>query len=256
MARRKVSGWTQERIDEHREKYAGDEPYDEHYCLAKIPQQPDDYDGPQRYCMNFSDVIDRGDAFLCKNHGGALQPMTDENRKDPHIAGITHGMNAELKNLVKAFDEKDQALYDWITQEYPEAYGINVDEDPAAAYDLHRLAAEIVRAERGRGFLIEEGEVHEKEVRGEDGGIVIDRDTGEVVTEKSEHYLAGMMHRQDKKISNLEKELGISRKERLKQDATDSAVESIKSFAEVGKTLLNREEQEYDGSEEPWKDDE
>lgn len=162
-------------------------------------------------------------------------------------------MKATREHLIEDFDDKDQALYDWIMHEWPDAYGIDFDEDPQSMYDMHRLAAEIVRGERGRGFLIEEGEVREDPVRNDEGRVVIG-DDGEVVTEKSQHYLADMLARQDSKISDIEKELGITRKERLKQDSTDSAVEAIKSFTELGSAFLDRDEKDYDPDEEPWTD--
>lgn len=258
MAVDTLTGATEEEVEQMRADFDPDQwdmEFEERYCLAKIPNQPEDYDGPPRFCKSMN-TIDRGDAHLCKFHGGAAGSIDDgDRRKNPALAPITHGMNAALENLVRDFDEKDQKLYNWITESYADAYDIDLVADPASQYDLHRLAAEIVRAERGRGYLISEGEVHEKEVRNDEGKIVIG-DDGEVVTEKSEHYLAQMMHRQDKKITQLEKELGISRKERLKQDATDSAVESIKNFAEVGQTILQRDENEYSEDDAPWEEDE
>lgn len=259
MAKSQVTGYTAEEVEKARREWnendkptvgkgAGRADFEDAHCLAKIPNQPADYDGPPRYCMQ-RDTLTKYN--ICKFHGGAgLHESSDVGP----LANMKHGMNATREHLVEDFDEKDQALYDFIVDSYADAYDINVEEEPAAAYDLHRLAAEIVRAERGRGFLIEEGEIHEKKVRGEDGRIVVD-EHGEVVTEKSEHYLAQMMHRQDKKITDLEKELGVTRKEQLKQDQTNDAVEAFKNFADVGQTILGREERSFDGDEEPWNED-
>lgn len=256
MASESVTGKTTEELDELREQYTdrhGDDPewpsFENKHCLAPIPRQPPDYDGPDRFCILQRDLVDAGDTVRCNIHG----PTGDRDSLDK-LANMKHGMNATREHLIEDFDEKDEALYDWITNRYPEAYDIPVDEDPQAVYDLHRLAAEVVRAERGRGYLIEEGEIHDKEVRNDEGQVVIDNE-GNVVTEKSEHYLAQMMHRQDKKISNLEKELGISRKERLRQDSTDEAVDAVKNFAELGAAFLQRDENDYDPDSEPWGDD-
>lgn len=263
MAKFKVNGQPTDVIEERRETYEArrrkrnevDErpPFERRFCLAKIPRQPDDYDGPTRYCMN-PRTHEVGSETRCKFHGGLSPEISDEDRHDPRTAAITHGMTAELENLIRDFDEKDWALYNWVREEWPEAYDIDLESDPQAKHDFHRLAAEIVRGERGRGVLQEEGEVHEKPVRNEEGRVVVD-DNGEVVTDKSEHYLARMMHRQDDKITKLERELGITRKERLKQDSTDSAVESIKSLAEVGAGLIARSETDYDPDEAPWEDE-
>jgi len=261
MASKGVSGWTEEEVQERKEEYEaatkrwpahnkGRPCFEDAYCLAKIPHQPDDYDGPTRYCMN-TRVKELGDSYRCKYHGG--NSNIDELHPVSETAAITHGMHATREHLVEDFDEKDEALYDHIVDSYADAYDIDPESDPSAAYDLHRLAAEIVRAERGRGFMLDEGEVKEQTVRDEKGRVVVDKD-GEVVTEKSEHYLAQMMHRQDKKISDLEKELRVSRRERMKGDNADEAIEGFKAFAEVGKTILDRESQEFDGEEEPWEE--
>lgn len=250
MSKKKVTGKTLEEVEELRSEYDGDEPFEQHYCLAKIPNQPPDYQGPDRYCY-YSETHQRGSNWLCKHHGGKGSHDPDNCEK---LAAMTHGMTATQENLLRDFDEKDTALYNWIMSEWPEAYDISLEEDPTARYDFHRLATEIVRGERGRGHLIEEGEITENERYSEDGSIIID-DSGEVVTEKSEHYLAGMLDRQDRKITSLEKELGISRKERLRQDSTDDAVESIKGLAQLGSAFLSREENEYNSDDAPWEED-
>lgn len=257
MATQEVSGATQEEVDEKRANFDGTEDeWQQKYCLAKIPHQPEDYDGPPRYCQN-TDTNKLGSNYLCKFHGGAREDDFEdiiENNLTP-LGNMKHGMKATLKNLVKDFDEKDKALYNWITESYPEAYDIDLEQDPASAYDLHRLAAEIVRAERGRGYLIREGEVKEEPVRNEEGRVVVD-EHGEMVTEKSSHYLAQMMKDQDNKITKLEKELGITRKEQLRQDQSNEAVEALtKGFTELGAAFLQRDEKDYDPDDEPWDDD-
>lgn len=253
MAKTEITGKTQEGIDELRSDFYDKIPdwseksFEDQYCLAKIPNQPPEYDGPDRYCT-LQRVHKVGDSWRCKFHGGKGKGNPDNLDK---LAPMKHGMHAARDHLIEDFDEKDQALYDWIVEQWPESYDVELEDDPQAAYDFHRLAAEVVRAERGRGFLIEEGEVSESERISEDGSVVID-ENGEVVTEKSEHYLAQMMHRQDKKITQIEKELGITRKERQRRDSTDSAVEAIKDFAELGGAFLDREDKNYDPDEKPW----
>lgn len=258
MATFKVTGKTESEIEELRsefydslEDWKKETSFEDNYCLAKIPKQPPEYDGPDRYCT-LRRVKKVGNSYHCEFHGGAGNGNPENLEK---LAPMKHGMHATRDHLIEDFDEKDQALYDWIVEEWPDSYDIPLEDDPQAAYDFHRLAVEVVRAERGRGFLIEEGEITETEKISEDGSIVID-DTGEIVTEKSEHYLAKMMHRQDKKISEIEKELAITRKERQRQDSTDSAVEAIKDFASLGDAFINRDENEYDPDNKPWADKE
>lgn len=264
MAKDDLNGRLQKTIDAMREEWeehceeskfpTEDLPdFEDKYCLAKIPRQPEEYTGPPRYCIS-RNVKKVGSAYRCKHHGGCVTPRP-WNLTDGNVTNMKHGMHATVKNLMEDFDDKDEALYNWVVEEYPEAYDINIEEDPQSAYDLHRLAVEIVRAERGRGHLIEEGEVHEREIRDDEGKIVID-ENGEIETEKSEHYLSGMLSRQDNKITKLEKELGISRKERLKRDTQDEAAETIaKGLGELGKAFIDKESKDYDPDEKPWKED-
>lgn len=248
VATQEVTGRTQDGLSDLREEhesYDRDTEFEEQYCLAKISNQPEDYTGPVRFCT-LQTVHEIGDNYLCKHHGGFGSTDTLEK-----LAHMKHGMHATREHLIEDFTEKDEALYDWILEEWPAAYGIDLEEDPNAAYDFHRLAAEIVRGERGRGYLLEEGEVREQDRVTDEGNVVID-ESGDVVTEKSEHYLAKLMHRQDNKITNLEKELGISRKERLKRDSTDDAVEAIKGFAELGSAFLSSGENDFNPDETPW----
>lgn len=254
MATETVTGVTDEEVEQLREQYEqkhedryGTPDFEDAYCLSPIPHQPDDYDGPQRYCTQ-RNTRPVGSEWRCPLHGGALSSHVHMDTKLEDFDGsdsMKHGMHATQEHLIQDFDDKDHALYNWVLREYPKAYDIELEDDPASQYDLHRLAVEIVRAERGRGFLIEEGEQHEKEVRDDEGRVVLD-ETGDVVTEKSEHYLSQMLQRQDKKITRLEKELGITRKERRKHDQTDDAVDAIKSFAQVGADLLDRDSKDYD----------
>lgn len=257
MASKEVSGKTADEIEQLREEYNerhSDNPqkwFEKAYCLAKIPHQPEDYDGPPRYCLN-PRTSQIGDSWRCKHHGANGHGNPENLEK---LAPMTHGLRALRKHIRQDFDEKDLALYNWVVEDYPSAYDINIEESPADAYDVHRLAVEIVRAERGRGHLLNEGEVHEEEVRDDEGRVVVD-DTGEIVTSKSQHYLARMMKDQDNKITKLQKELGISRKERQRADNAEDAVEAVKQFSELGAAFLNRDEKEYSADEEPWDDSE
>jgi hypothetical protein len=254
MAKHKVTGKTEEELEAAFEEYNGTrDEFEEAYCLAKIPRLPDDYNGPERFCFN-NRTIPTGSNDLCKFHGGKRSDDWNTENLDT-LGNMKHGMNATREHLIEDFDEKDEALYNWIVTSFPEAYDIELEDDPQAQYDLHRLAAEIVRAERGRGFLIQEGEVNEEPVRNDEGRVVLD-DAGEIVTEKSQHYLADMMHKQDNKITKLERELGISRKERLKRETQEDALEAVtKGFTELGEAFLQRDSKDYDPDEKPWQEE-
>jgi hypothetical protein len=260
MAHDKVTGKPRPWFEKERREYDGDEPFHMQYCMAEIPRLPPDYDGPPRYCRasrggGGEQIYSVGDTRHCRFHGGKGGGAENGNPEnlDP-LANMKHGMDALRRNLVEDFDDKDRALYDWIVNNFTEAYDLDPQGDPQVAYDLHRYAAEIVRAERGRGYLIEEGEISEQEVRDDNGMVVID-EHGDVVTKKSEHYLHSMLHQQDNKLSKMAKSLGIERRDRLKRDQTDDAVEAItEGFTELGDAFLSRDEQEYDPDKD-WNDE-
>lgn len=258
MSNEDVSGKTQAELEELKAEYYSSPStwsgetveFEEAYCLAKIPNQPDDYDGPPRYCVRGGDELNEvGDNHLCKHHGGNITPINEQ--EDVDGINIKHGVRATQEHLRGDFDDKDRALYDWIVKSYSETYDLNIENNPGIAYDLHRLAVEVVRAERARGHLVSEGEVNEEPVRGEDGRLVTD-ENGHVVTEKSEHYLAQMLNRQDKKITKFEKELGITRKEKLKRSQTDDAIDAVKGFTELGSVFLDRDSKDFDPDDKPW----
>jgi hypothetical protein len=243
MAKKSVSGKTEDELDELRKEFENspaseEKTFEQAYCLAKIPRQPDDYDGPDRFCA--STDLRRWD--LCKFHGGA--GCGNAENLDP-LANMKHGMYATEEHLVEDFDEKDRALYDWVLTTYPEAYDIDLIEDPSSHHALRNLAIEMVRAERGYGYLIREGEKVEKPVRNAEGELVVDGD-GEVVTEDSEHYLAGMMNRQNNLLISIKKSLGITRKQRLEREETSEGTEAIETIAEIGAEVIDPDAKEYD----------
>lgn len=252
MALQKLTGKPNSELQEMRADFEGtEEEFEETYCLAKIPNQPPEYAGLPRYCVA-KNTMEVGSAHRCPQHGGKTPEENVEEIKDlSPIGDMKHGLYATRENLIKKFSQKDRALYEWVVSTYDDAYNIDAESDPQAAYDLHRLATEIVRAERGRGHMISEGEVNEDPVRDDEGRVVVN-DEGEIETEKSQHYLAEMMYRQDNKITKLEKELGISRKERRKHEQGDDAIKALKDFSELGSAFLQREETDYDPQEAPW----
>jgi len=238
MASGKVTGKTAEEIEDLRAEFAEMKrsewiEFEDYYCLAKIPRQPDDYDGPQRYCSsnNVEHKIKR-----CKFHGG----RNKTEHLDP-LANMKHGMRATRESLMKDMhsdgNEWQLDLYEWITESWPEAYDVDVSEDPLAEYEFHALAVEIVRAERAEGYILREGENGKKRVFSP---------TGEQYFDDIPHYLADMIQRQRKLIMKMEDNLGISRKKRLQNDQAADATEVMKSFADVGASLIKGADTEYD----------
>ncbi|WP_330630675.1 hypothetical protein [Halocatena halophila] len=229
MAVNSVTGKTNEELERLREEHDHPTSFEKCYCLAKIPRQPEDYDGPVRYCVSRKVIHPH---WICKHHGGA--GSTEGLDK---LAGMKHGMNASVKHLIEDFSDADQELYDWITQEWPEAYDIDVSEDPQAKYRFHELAVEMVRNERASGYIIRQGEENSKKVFGPNG---------EVEYENVPHYLSDMLQRNRKLVMKMEDNLGISRKKRLQNEKEADATEVMKSFAEVGASLITGADEEYD----------
>jgi len=163
---------------------------------------------------------------------------------------MKHGMYALDEHLKEEFSEKDQALYNWVTETFPQAYDISVEEDvdPASQYDIHQLALEIVRAERGEAYVLEEGEVTEQERYTDDGELIINEE-GEVETEKSQHYLTNMVRKQRNQIMQIEKHLGISRNQRLRRDDAESDREIMEGLADSLGGLIGDSDQEYNPEE-------
>jgi len=237
MASREVTGKTHSGVAELRSDF-NTKPrsewtdFEDYYCLAKIPRQPDDYDGPDRYCAKVAKQNSR-----CKFHGGNNEPTLEN--LDP-LAAMKHGMKATRENLIKDFSEADQELYDWVVEDWPKAYDIALEEDPQAEYEFHALGVEIVRNERASGYIIEQGEDGKKKVFGP---------TGEIEYEDVPHYLSEMLQRNRKLVMKMEDNLGISRKARERKSETDDAADIMKSFAEVGASLITKTEKEYDPDE-------
>ena len=244
MSSLEVSGWSPEKVEEMRESfpYSDTKDFEDHYCLIKIPKQPDDYQGPDRYCGK---ITKTGNDY-CKYHGG----ISNSNSTLEPVARIKHGMYALDKHLKEDFSEKDQALYNWVTETFPQAYDISVEEDvdPASQYDIHQLALEIVRAERGEAYVLKEGEVTEQERYTDEGELIINEE-GEVETEKSQHYLTNMVRKQRNQIMQIEKHLGISRSQRLRRDDAESDREVMEGLADSLGGLIGDSDQEYNPEE-------
>jgi hypothetical protein len=174
----------------------------------------------------------------CKFHGGASDGNPETLDK---YASLTHSMKATrqaiLDTMTREGNEWQVDLYEWVTEEWPEAYDIDLDADPNAEYEFHALALEIIRAERAEGWIFEEGEKGSKKIFGPDGSVHY---------EDVPHYLADMIQRQRKLIMRMEDNLGISRKKRLQNEQAQDATEVLKSFTAVGASLISDADEEYD----------
>ena len=149
----------------HRQGFA----FEEAYCLSKIGRQPEDYDGPDRYCVKRTSA---GRTDTCRVHKG-------ERNLDP-LASMKHSAYATSASVRKSFSEEEAATYEAIVDEWRAYYAL---EAPDKLHTLSEAAIEIIRLARIDEFL---------ETR-EDGGLEIIRErfgpTGEVIHEPYAHHL-------------------------------------------------------------------
>jgi hypothetical protein len=235
MASQEVTGITAEEVAHRRDAYnetdkALEVPYEERFCLAGPLRQPEDYDGPDRFCSQYAVNFGR-----CHYHGGRSIPHPEGLDR---FARLTHSMRATRSTIFETLKDHEKVLYTTITEVWPGKYGIDFEAEPAAEYDFHALAIEIIRSERGAGYVLDEDEKGQKKVFGPDGRVHY---------EDVPHYLVEALQRNRRLVMQMEDNLGISRKARLKHEENTDATDLIKGFAEVGKSLL--EKGSYDPSQ-------
>lgn len=216
MASNEITGKDDDELAEMRSEH--DHPYlsfEERYCLAKIPRQPEEYDGPDRYCASWN-VKKNG---RCKHHGGAsngYKPTLDK------LANMKHGMYATDEHLRETMNEREEKLYDWVLS-WPDAYGIELEEDPSAAHDFQTLATEIVREARGKDYILSETEVRRKGVYAPSGELL--------EYEELPNTLGEAMASQVRLIQKIKDSLGITRKQQAKDENAKTANEVMDSMA-------------------------
>ncbi len=206
--------------------------FEDCYCLAKIPRQPEDYDGPQRYCAS-NNVKHNG---RCKHHGGDSEPHPENLEK---LANLKHGMYATDKHLRETMNEREEELYEWVL-EWPKAYNIDLEADPSAAHDFQTLAIEIVREARGKDYILRNSEIREKGVYLPDGTMV--------ETEELPNTLNEAMASQVRLIQKIKDSLGITRKQQAKNEQVKNASEVMDGLVGAMSEMVS-DKKEYDPSE-------
>lgn len=221
-----------------------DIPFEVAYCLRKIGKQPDDYDGPQRFCKRRAAKKDDDDyegsskdeaafAVCCHSHGGDLEKQghqQEDHLGDSRTVAITHGMHAQDDNLKMNFDDAEQKLYDSIMEGWPEIYDWpSQEEDPARYRILRRVAVNEVRSVRAEDYIDEEGEVHIKEIPTENG----------VQEEEVENPISREYRLLMSEITNQLRELGLTPKERQKMDTLESQENKDDNLAEIADEALS-----------------
>jgi hypothetical protein len=250
MARSQVTGWTREEMlarkhewetggTRAREKWD----FEEAYCLTKIGKQPEDYDGPQRYCKKTT-IIDAGERpASCKFHGlwrNDGEHLVEHQFEEGNSAALKHGMYADDDKLRDDFTESDQRLYDFIMS-WADAYGWpSEEEDPGRYYLLNRLAMNAVRTERSEKYLDERenGVIQVKEV--------FDPKSGRIQEVEETHPLFDDIRKLQKLLVDIMKELGVTPKERQKLDAQQTEASAADQIAEVAREAVTGDDHDYD----------
>jgi hypothetical protein len=248
MAQTEVTGLTEDELASkegayyHTPKWQDDGiPFDVAFCLTEIGKQPEDYEGPTRYCeQRVTRPDEGGHADSCRFHGGH-NPGNPETLEEQGLANLRHGMYAEDENLRADFSEDDQQLYDSILA-WADIYEFPGREDDPALYELLEMyAMEKVRSVRSFEYLYENGEAVAVPEYGPDGAIVGERDQENTLSEA--HRL------QQKLLVDILKEMGLTPKAKNKMDALDSTASAGEQLAEVAAAAITDSDKEYDPDE-------
>jgi hypothetical protein len=259
MATSEITGATKSELQEMEIEHQESPLYNNHgvpfevaFCLTAIGKQPDEYDGPQRYCRRRAVKRDEEEyeggeydeaayAPSCPFHGGD-NVKGGKNAKhlleNPKTAAIKHGAYADDEHLKMDFNDEEQDLYDFIMEQWPEIYDWPArSEDPARYRLLRRVAVNEVRAMREEDYL--------------DGAEVVaveDRDEQGVVmgTHDEENPLAREYRLLMNEVTNQMKELGLTPKERQKMDTLESQADKDSALTKVASDALDSDEGEYD----------
>lgn len=257
MAKHVVNGVTEAELQEKEAEYYENSDlyhrynleFEEAYCCRQIPNQPEDYDGPTRYCSKpaakrYEDapkpryVACRAHGKDCGGRDTFADRLPDETYGDPPLK-ISHGMYAEDENLMEDLSENEQELVER-TLQWAEAYGWPPEEEDPARYNiLERLALNFVRENRALGRILEEGEVETDDVLTSDG---------EIVEMEQSHKLAEPIRMLQKEIQDLMDDLGITPKAAARMDKQESEATAAEQIGEIAADALNAET-EYDPSE-------
>ena len=248
MAKQEVTGMTPDGKEELREDFQGSNAsdhyeFEERYCLRQIAYQPDEYDGPERFCQKTA----QGSAndYRCHTHENWATPQGADVLDT--LGNMKHGMYATDEHLLEDMEEDEEKLYNEVLS-WAETYYIDPEEDPSVWDDLQMLAVERVRAYRTSKWVLEKGETRKQPVFDAEGRIVDEEDAPNAISEE---------HRRLKNlVMSLKRDLGLTRKERLKQDNMDDISESAESLSDTMQELVTEQEEEYDPDEYEFDPDE
>jgi len=254
MAASDITGYTEKELATLEGQYYNtpkwkktETPFDTAYCLARIGKQPDEYDGPQRYCVKRTSRLEDGShAFTCNFHGSRTSDDADTSQLTP-LGNLKHGMYATDDHLEESFEPEDQKLYDFIMS-WADAYGWPAKEDDPARYDLlEQVAIERVRVARSEKFILEEGEMDREEIYDENGNPR---------TVTNPHGLSEDIRLKRKLVLDVMKELGLTPKSKSSMNTDEKTASAAEQLAEVaGEVVLNGSDDGFDPDSEMFADE-
>jgi hypothetical protein len=237
MASGEVTGGTWQDIAELKFKYersrkyeATGIPFEVSYCLTRIGKQPEEYDGPDRFCKRRA--VKGGKA--CPFHGGT-KSGTVENL-DKH-ANLKHSMYALPETIYETLTDDERALYEWVFS-WPEVYGIDFEGDPASEHSFETLALEIVRQARSSDYILANTEVTTEGVYTPGGELLERKDVPNRLIKEHQSQV--------RMIEKIKDSLGISRKSQATQETAASANNLMDSISGVLSSMMDNTE--YDPS--------
>jgi len=237
MGFKDVAGKTKEEIEELRAEFEESPAsewyeFEERYCLHKIPHQPEDYDGPDRWCGKTAQGS--SNYHRCHVHKTMGKPMPENLDK---LANLKHGMYATDEHLLEKLEDDEIELYNEVLS-WAETYYIDPVNEPSVWDDLKMLAVERVRVYRTSKWMLTEGETREKPIFDAEGNFVENEDAPNVLSE--EHRRLKSM------VMSLKRDLGLTRKERMKQENLDDVSDSVKGLSEAMSELVGGSDKEYE----------
>lgn len=213
-------------------------PFEDAFCLCRIPFQPEDYSGPQRYCSRWTM---RGRTDFCPQHKHMRHLKPTGNLK--------HGVKAMRHHLLADFNEVEQDAYQTIMDEWTEAY----DLDPLSdAETLSSAAIEIIREIRADAILEDEGLRVFRTVYTDDGPAR--DDNGDVVKEDQEHYLLSERRAIRSEIEKLKQNLGITRAARLRASTEEKKADNLAAIGSKVHEAIEEGDREYDPEDPSYED--
>lgn len=254
MAQSEVTGATVEELQDlrvdhlnSRTGYEYDVPFEVAFCLTRIGKQPDEYDGPPRYCSKRAAKRDDYDghrfdeaayAPSCRFHGGTNDGDASRLPDDAVLAPIKHGVYATDGHLMMDFTDDEQTLYDSIVEDWPEIYGWPDESADPARYRLLRIVARnLVREERAADYLDEQGEVYWRAEHDEQG-VVLDENPEENALSREYRLLWSQ-------IEDSLAELGLTPKAQQQMDTMEAEEREADAIEQVARDALNKDN-DYD----------